>query len=167
MKLLQFALAAAYTIPAISAIPFKAITTNNDLRSRGLNDTLAHGNYGVAGGQVWRYHQIRDGIFQGVSPEDWDDNSESYLIWGSVLSANSIACSVHTQNDEPHGVNMTMEERDLNELSLDRRDLNPTCKSVLNCAMAMGSGLQTSVSYICGGFTNIVEKVRGANIMDA
>ena len=43
---------------------------------------MGHGAYGMFDGVEYRWHQIYDGTWAGVDPNDWDDN-------------------IHTQNDAP------------------------------------------------------------------
>jgi hypothetical protein len=127
--------AAAATIPA-------------DIIQRANSDPMEHGNYGQAGGQVWRFHQVAKGIFQGVPPEEWDDNGRC-PVFSSPVSADTEFL-VHIRNDTQPNL-PTMEELyasppPLNSpqaspnpaRSLDVRAERSTCLDRVTCTAATG-----------------------------
>ncbi|KAI9748420.1 MAG: hypothetical protein M4579_007234 [Chaenotheca gracillima] len=82
--------------------------------------TIQHGDFGDVDGKTYRYHQVANGVWRGVDPNDWDDK-------------------VHVKNDAALNVSPKSKTRDLILDELDERDFTGTCKAALSCAIGLAS----------------------------
>ncbi|KAH9886519.1 hypothetical protein F4778DRAFT_798225 [Xylariomycetidae sp. FL2044] len=65
----------ATVLPLLTrATPLDVPRSLMTIEERSFTDPLAHGNFGRAAGKIWKYHQVGDGLFTGVDPDEWDDS---------------------------------------------------------------------------------------------
>ncbi|KAF9777762.1 hypothetical protein IL306_004330 [Fusarium sp. DS 682] len=129
----------------VNAAPFVALMTSfmaivnssplESIERRSLVDPVQHGNYGRSLGKVYRYHEVRDGLFAGVAPEDWDD---------SGLTERSDT------NQSPSSV----------DSDLFNRDLSSACSSGLKCAKASATALGSTLYQLSSGFIEKLKEIR-------
>ncbi|KAF4451000.1 hypothetical protein F53441_5947 [Fusarium austroafricanum] len=117
------------------------------IERRSLVDTLQHGNYGRSNGKIYRYHEVHDGLFAGVAPEDWDD---SVHVRGALLTERSDT------NESPPSL----------DSNLLHRDISSACKTKLVCAVSSAASLGSSIYQYSGDFINKLREVKGSDVMD-
>jgi hypothetical protein len=63
-----------YLLPLLAwASPFEQPRALMSVEERSYTDELMHGNYRRIGGEIYRMHQLDDGLFTGVKPDEWDE----------------------------------------------------------------------------------------------
>lgn len=87
----------------------QALAVPEDIERRSQTDSPGHGNYGRFGEEVIRYHEIRDGLFTGIDPEEWDDN-------GNFPQSTRLYLNLHiwTKVHKRHVYQAVPEDRDDN-----------------------------------------------------
>ncbi|RBQ72313.1 hypothetical protein FVER14953_13667 [Fusarium verticillioides] len=115
------------------------------IERRSFVDPIKHGNYGRSLGKIYRYHEVSDGFFAGVAPEDWDDTVH---VKGAWLAERSET------NDSPPS-----------DLDLFNRDISSACATALECAKATGQALGSTLYQLSEPFIEKL-KEKGPQVMD-
>ncbi|KAF4992235.1 hypothetical protein FDECE_13772 [Fusarium decemcellulare] len=90
-----------------------------NIEKRSLVDPIQHGNYGRSLGKIYRYHEVSDGLFAGVAPEDWDDSVHVRRSW----STEGFDSGQYSPVDE-------------SALATRQNGIASACKTGLTCAKA-------------------------------
>ncbi|KAF5550400.1 hypothetical protein FNAPI_7735 [Fusarium napiforme] len=116
------------------------------IERRSFVDPIKHGNYGRSLGKIYRYHEVSDGLFAGVTPEDWDDTVH---VKGAWLAKRSET------NESPPSL----------DVDLFNRDISSACATGLACAKAAAQVLGSPL-YQLGVY--LLNKVReyGPQVLD-
>jgi len=92
------------------------------------NMSLSHGATTMYGDQVYKLHQVGDGLFAGVKEEDWDDK-------------------IHVRNAEAlpyvEARSVALPEGHL----FARDDVNPQCQSMLSCASPLWDAAKKTTMF--------------------
>ncbi|KAG4253687.1 hypothetical protein FPRO03_07647 [Fusarium proliferatum] len=116
------------------------------IERRSLADTLQHGNYGRSNGKIYRYHEVRAGLFAGVAPEDWDN---SVHVRGAALTERSDT------NESPPSL----------DSNLLHRDISSACATGLQCAKSSATALGSTLYQLSGAFIDKLKQIK-PEVMD-
>ncbi|KIW70430.1 hypothetical protein PV04_02700 [Phialophora macrospora] len=109
---------------------------------------MGHGAYGMFDGAEYRWHQIYDGTWIGVDPDEWDD-------------------TIHMPNDAPPPWSGYTTETVANASSLNERDLVAKICSAGNVCLAATQNavynLRTAATQF---FTNLARSQKAESVLN-
>ncbi|PNP76106.1 hypothetical protein FNYG_10664 [Fusarium nygamai] len=119
------------------------------IERRSFVDPIKHGNYGRSLGKIYRYHEVSDGLFAGVAPEDWDDTGR-YLF----CLRNCIGCAKATGQ----ALGSTLYQ--LSEPFIEKlKEKGPQVMDTLNQPFWANLGGVGGQNFVVTGILKLIEKL--------